>query len=58
MERVFIAHKAAMSEETLSNSLDKEDWLVLRISAVRLERALIMRPQELPWNEKLEQWNS
>jgi hypothetical protein len=46
-----------MSEETLTSSLDNEDRLVLRISAVRLERTLVMRPQELPRAERWEQWN-
>jgi hypothetical protein len=38
-------------------SLDKEDELVLRISAVRLERALVMRARGLPLAERWEQWD-
>jgi len=38
-------------------SLDKEDELVLRISAVRLERALVMRARALPRAERWEQWD-
>jgi len=38
-------------------SLDKEDELVLRISAVRLERALVMRARALQRAERWEQWD-
>jgi hypothetical protein len=37
--------------------LDKEDELVLRISAVRLERTLVVRPLGLPRLERWEQWD-
>jgi len=38
-------------------SLDKEDELVLRISAVRLAREMVMRARALPRAERWEQWD-